>query len=89
MKDYGYYAEFEGLFVEHELDDNMIKIVNIQLPDPRDPENTDKWIDLTDRVSDSVITQLTSQIEEWYIDNAGDDGRGDYLYDLRRDEREG
>ena len=84
-----YYAEFEGLFVEHELDDNMIKIVNIQLPDPRDPENTDKWIDLTDRVSDSVITQLTSQIEEWYIDNAGDDGRGDYLYDLRRDEREG
>jgi len=84
-----YYAEFEGLFVEHELDDNMIKIVNIQLPDPRDPENTDKWIDLTDRVSDSVITQLTSQIEEWYIDNAGDDGRGDYLYELRRDEREG
>ena len=84
-----YYAEFEGLFVEHELDDNMIKIVNIQLPDPRDPENTDKWIDLTDRVSDSVITQLTSQIEEWYIDNAGDDGRGDYLYQLRRDEREG
>ena len=84
-----YYAEFEGLFVEHELDDNTIKIVNIQLPDPRDPENTDKWIDLTDRVSDSVITQLTSQIEEWYIDNAGDDGRGDYLYQLRRDEREG
>ena len=84
-----YYAEFEGLFVEHELDDNMIKIVNIQLPDPRDPENTDKWIDLTDRVSDSVITQLTNQIEDWYSDNAGDDGRGDYLYQLRRDEREG
>jgi len=85
-KEHGYYAEFDNLFVEHELDGNHIRIINVQLVDPADPDNTDKWIDITDRCTPGVITCLTGQIDEWYIDRAAELDDGDYRYQLRKDE---
>ena len=67
-RDNGYYAELENLFVEHELDDNTISIINVQLKHPADPENTDLWVDITDHCSQGALDQLIGQIEDYYID---------------------
>ena len=87
-KEMGYYAEFDNLFVEHELDGNHIRITNVQMVDPADPDNTDKWIDILDRCTPSVIDCLTGQIEEWYIDQAASrDDIGDYRYEQAKDRK--
>ena len=64
-REHGYYAEFENLFVEWEFDVNDgIDVINVQMYDADDRDNTDKWADLTNLISANVRETLRGQIEE-------------------------
>ena len=78
------YIELDNLFVEAEWDDNQLTVVNVQLPHPGGPEDTTRWIDITDYLTEAQLYHLGSQI----LDSlpGEDDGYGDWLHDCRRDD---
>lgn len=61
-----FYAEFDNLFIEHDISNNEIDITNVQMVDPTDPKNTDKWVDITDLCPQGVLDTLIGQIEQQY-----------------------
>jgi hypothetical protein len=82
-----YYAEIDGLFVEHDMEEDGIRITNVQLTHPSDPKDQSKWIDITEYMTESAEQQIIDQIDQEYVDAAGDDGYGDYLYDCAKDRK--
>ena len=79
------YIEIEGLFVECELDEWRCDVTNVQLPHPDDPKDVNRWLDLTDHLTQAQLDYLGEQIIDALPDP--DDGRGDWEYDNRKDER--
>lgn len=68
-----HYAEIDNLFVEHDLEDarwghSQVVITNVQLKHPANPEDTSKWIDITDHLPAEALAQLVSQIDDEYVD---------------------
>lgn len=72
------YIEMDNLFVEWEFvgsimdgpdpTNTSLEIINVQLRDPKDLENTERWIDITDYMTPETLEQLRGQIDEYYID---------------------
>ena len=85
MENRNCYIEIDGLFVESEWDEEVLDVVNVQLPHPSDPKNTDKWLDLTDHLTPAQLDYLAEQVLESLPEP--DDGRGDWEYDNMKDER--
>ena len=79
------YMELDGLFVEAEWDDNILTVVNVQLPFPGAPEDHSRWLDITDYLSEGQLCSLAEQI----IDDLPepDDGYGDWLHDCLKDDK--
>lgn len=78
------YLELDTLFCEFEWDVNdNLRCINVQLPHPSDPKDTSKWVDLTDNLTELQLQYIAEQMLETFEE---DDGREDYLYDLRKDE---
>jgi len=86
MQNKNCFIEIDGLLVESEWDDHdNLDVIGVMLPHPQEPKNPDKWLDLTDHLTAGQMDYLAEQVLDALPEP--DDGRGDWEYDNRKDER--